>query len=238
MKFFFKTEIALAIIVLIAGISFYITYSYQRDNVYNVRVIQNENQEEGEPVDSGEKETPLKKGDVESALEVWLNVWGVTLEDFHKTGESQIIYPFNEVLLDGRENRIPNFEKATALSPNKERWVNYLYNYENKGLSGVVLFNPRGEKRLFRIAFCNNYCNYHFAEWIDDDRFVVGAYKKDVDNCSESASTIKDCPNKLFYLIYDLEAGVVQEFTSGSSFNIPQEEISEKICPIYPPCGK
>ncbi|GBD34053.1 hypothetical protein HRbin34_00366 [bacterium HR34] len=259
--FTFKIYIILIFAILFGAVFYFIGFE-NSNNYNNINIITENNAQKSEVQDDNISQTADKEEDntlinnenskkdgkennqnkeedkTYIALKDWLDLWGVSLSDFIFTNETDIVYPFNEVMLDGREKRIPNFDKATAWSPDKTKWVNYLYNYEQEGLSSVIIYNPRGEKRIFRVAFCNNYCNYHFAKWIDNNSFVVGAYKKDVKSCSQDIDLIKECPSRLFYLVYDLFSNKIKEFEANSIVKLSSEEIDKKICKIYAPCAQ
>ncbi len=184
---------------------------------------------------SDENQNPLR---VE--LAEWITAWqshlpSLDADNFEKTGQEEFTYAFNEVRWDDRKAEIPNVEQASAASPNGEMTLNYTFHYNQPGFSGVVLENPRGEDRLFRVAYCDTQCRYHWVKWLSNTEFLAGQMKEDTRACEEGAS-YKECPETLAYDHYNLETMQVTHYTHQSDLGDLRAEFPQEVCAIYAPC--
>ncbi len=171
---------------------------------------------------------------LKEVLSLWSKALGKELkfEDFKFYREENFKYPFNEVALDGREKRIPGWKEATVYSPDRKMWVNCLYSYEKPKFSSCILFNPKGEGRYYRIAFCALTCKFYKAWWLDSNNILIAEILKDP-NCNSL-----NCPETLGYRVYDLNQMKFKEFVYRESLGKLSTLFPQAICSLYPPCER
>ncbi|MFB6212424.1 MAG: hypothetical protein ABEI53_01230 [Candidatus Magasanikbacteria bacterium] len=160
----------------------------------------------------------------------------MSLGNFQFQRQTEFAFPFNEVKYLKKHESIPNLKEARVYSPNGEMYLNTLFHYKRPAFSGVVLHNPEGQNRLYRVAFCNNYCKYHFADWISNKKFVTGSIQEDMREC-EKGTPFSKCPETLAYTIYDLETMVATHYTHDSTLGqLKENYFPQAVCSLYAPC--